>query len=152
MVPAAAAAVAPPATTLQSADALIVPALAMEAPADRAIPPAPPAAMPDSLLSAPTSMPLLPLLTGDDFVTVQWVETHIGPVTTWVPVTVTFHFEPMSQAPLPGVGSIGMGTLTGKTGQTQTVWTVVAAAPTASVDAKQVVAVAVAVGAVGLVM
>lgn len=97
-------------------------------------------------------MPLLPTLTGDDFVTVAWVPTHIGPLETWVPKTITFHFEPMSQAPLPGRGSIGMGTVTGETGQTQTIWTIVAAAPTTAIDSRQALAAAVAIGVVGLVM
>ena len=105
--------------------------------------------MPDGLVSA---TPSLSLITGDDFVTTQWVETHIGEATQWVPEIVTFHFEPMSQAPLPGEGSIGMGTLTGEPGQTQTYWTVVTEAATHAVDSKPAVAAAMAVGVVGLVM
>ena len=105
--------------------------------------------MPDGLVSA---TPSLSLITGDDFVTTQWVETHIGEATQWVPEIVTFHFEPMSQAPLPGEGSIGMGKLTGEPGQTQTYWTVVTEAATHAVDSKPAVAAAMAVGVVGLVM
>lgn len=61
---------------------------------------------------------------------VQWVETWIGGTSqTWVPKTITFHFQAyMTQAPLPGKGEIGMGTLTGVPGQTKTV--TAAAAPT----------------------
>lgn len=92
------------------------------------------------------SIPLPALVTGDDFVTVQWVKTHIGTLATWVPNTETFHFEAMPQAPLPGVGSIGMGTLTGKTGQTQTILMVVGAAPTHAVELKKAIAAVVAVG------
>lgn len=124
------------------------PATALPAPAN---PPAavPPAAVP--LLAATTTIPSPSLMAADDFVTVQWVETHIGTLRTWVPKTQTFHFEAMSQAPLPGAGGpIGMGTLTGKTGQTQTIVMVVAAAPTPTVDSRTAIAVAVAVGLVGL--
>ena len=45
-----------------------------------------------------------------------------------------------------------MGTLTGKIGQVQTVYTVVGAAPTPAVDSKQAVAAAVAVGIAGFVL
>jgi hypothetical protein len=90
-------------------------------PAEHAVTPAPPATS-LSPIPATTTVPGVPSqLTGDDFVTVQWIETHIGTLCTWVPQTETFHFEAMSQAPLPGAGSIGMGTLTGKTGHTQTI-------------------------------
>jgi len=85
-------------------------------------------------------------------VTVQWVKTHIGKLRTWVPKTYTFHFQAMSQAPLPGVGSIGMGTLTGKTDQTQTVYIGVAEAPTPAVDARKAVVAAVAAGLARLVV
>lgn len=143
---------------LIAADSTLVPAPVPVVPVasilldDRAVPQAPPAAIPDFPYLPTTIMPPLPTLTGDDFVTVQWVGTHIGPLETWIPKTITFHFEPMSQAPLPGVGSIGMGTVTGRTGQTQTVWTVVGAAPTYAVVSKQTLAAVVAVGAVWLAM
>lgn len=119
--PAAVPVDAPPVVDLPAALALVPAAIAVAiSPADQAIPPAPPSA---SLPPIPATKTTLspPLLAGDDFVTVQWVETHIGTLRTWVPQTETFHFKAMSQAPLPGVGSIGMGTLTGKTGQTQTI-------------------------------
>jgi hypothetical protein len=99
----------------------VLAAAILPAPADQAVPPAPPAAsLPP--IPATTMIPgIPPQLTGDEFVTVQWIETHIGTLRTWVPQTETFHFKAMTQAPLPGVGSIGMGTLTEKTGQTQTI-------------------------------
>lgn len=150
-----AAAVAPadlPAVNPPAIEPRLSPAAAAVPPDDGAIPPVPPAAMPDALVSATTTEPSLSLITGDDFVTTQWVETHIGKATQWVPEIVTFHFESMSQAPLPGKGSIGMGTLTGEPGQTQTYWTVVTAAATHAVDSKPAIAAAVAVGVVGLVM
>ncbi|KAF2999717.1 hypothetical protein E8E13_003592 [Curvularia kusanoi] len=151
--PAEPPAVDSPAIAPLPASTLLAPALAPVAPADRAIRQAPPDAVPDALVSARAKIPDTPLLTGDDFVTVQWVETHIGSITQWVPETVSYLFEPMSQAPLPGEGSIGMGTLTEKAGQTQTYWTVVtAAAATPAVDSKPAIAAAVAVGVVGLVM
>ncbi|KAF1924182.1 uncharacterized protein M421DRAFT_425016 [Didymella exigua CBS 183.55] len=117
-------------------------------PANQAVPPA--ASLP--LIPAITTVPQSPLLTGNDFVTVQWVETHVGTIRTWAPQTKTFHFAAMSQAPLPGVGSIGMGTLTGKAGQTQTILMVVGAASTPAVDSKKVIGAAVAVGLAGLMI
>lgn len=149
---AAAAVVAPvdpPAVNLSAIEPRLALAAAAVPPGDGAIPPVPPGEMPGALVSAMSS---LSLTTRDDFVTTVWVETHIGKATQWVPETVTLHFEPMSQAPLPGEGSIGMGTLTGEPGQTQTYWTVVTAAATHAVDSKPAVAAAVAVGVVGLVM
>ncbi|KAF1355766.1 hypothetical protein EJ07DRAFT_158102 [Lizonia empirigonia] len=131
-------------------DPLAAPVAAMP-PANQAVPTAPPAAVPGPLLPT-TTIPRPPLVTGDDFVTVQWVETHIGNLRTWIPKTETFHFEPMSQAPLPGVGAIGMGTLTGKTGQTQTIYMVVGAAPTAEINLRKGFAAAMAVGIAGLVV
>ncbi|KAL6709097.1 hypothetical protein ACN47E_001913 [Coniothyrium glycines] len=89
-----------------------------------------------------------------DFVSVQWVETKIGGTSrTWVPLTVTFHFEPfLDPAPLPGKGEIGMGTLTGKTGQTQTIVMGAGAAPTDTAVWLKGVAAAVGVGLAGLVV
>lgn len=141
---------APPAAVPPVGDPLAAPAAVMP-PANQAVPPAPPAAVPGSLLPT-TTMPRPPLVTGDDFITVQWIETHIGNIRTWIPKTETFHFESMSQAPLPGVGGIGMGTLTGKTGQTQTIYMVVGAAPTAEINLRKGIAAAMAVGIAGLVV
>lgn len=42
-----------------------------------------------------------------------------------------------------------MGTLTGKTGQTQTIYMMVGAAPTAAVDSKKVIGAVVVVGMAG---
>lgn len=50
------------------------------------------------------------------------------------------------------MGSIGMGTLTGKTGQTQTVYMLAGEAPTPVVDAKKAIVAAMAAGAAGLVL
>ncbi|KAJ8109413.1 hypothetical protein OPT61_g7477 [Boeremia exigua] len=144
----------PPAIAPPALDPVVAPApppAAAIPPAYQAVSPAPPAAILASPLTTST-MPLPPAVTSDDFVTVQWIETHVGTLRTWVPNTFTFHFEAVSQAPLPGVGSIGMGTLTGKTGQTQTIYMVVGAAPTSAVGAKKVVVAAVAAGVAGLVL
>ena len=75
--------------------------------------------------------PLNPLTTDLDVVTTQWIETWIGGTSrTWVPRTITLHFKPhITQAPLPGQGEIGMGTLSGKTGNTQTVVVLAGGAP-----------------------
>ncbi|KAF1943768.1 hypothetical protein EJ02DRAFT_121513 [Clathrospora elynae] len=88
----------------------------------------------------------------EPFVTVQWIETTIGGTySTWVPNTIIFDFKPYrTQAPLPGKGEIGMGTLTGKTGQTQTV--MVGAAPTQGPGWVKGVAAVVGVGIAGMVV
>jgi hypothetical protein len=67
-------------------------------------------------------------------ITVQWIETWIGGRTqTWVPRTVTFNTPALiTQAPHPGKGEIGMGTLTGQVGVTKTV--VAGGAPTRGVE------------------
>lgn len=86
------------------------------------------------------------------FVTVQWVETFVGGTySTWWPHTISIDFKPQrSVAPAPGRGEIGMGTLTGKTGQTQTVVEVVAAAPTHDSGWAKGVAAMVGVGIMGI--
>ena len=88
-----------------------------------AIPPAPPAA---ALLTPSTTPPAaIPVPTHglSVFVTVQWLETWIdGTSRTWLPHTITLHQEALTgAAPPPGKGEIGMGTLTGKVGVTQTI-------------------------------
>jgi hypothetical protein len=85
-------------------------------------------------------------------VTVQWVETTLGGTySTWWPHTISLDFDPAkNQAPLPGKGEIGMGTLTGRTGQTQTI--VMGAAPTQGAGWVKGVAAAVGVGVVGMVV
>jgi hypothetical protein len=90
-----------------------------------------------------------PGVTGD-FVTTQWVETWIGGTSqTWVPKTITFHFQAMmTYVPPPGKGEIGMGTLTGKTGKTQTV--ILGAAPSQAAEWKKGVAAAIGVGIAGM--
>lgn len=86
-----------------------------------------------------------------DYISVQWVETWVGGTSqTWVPKTISFHFKPyMTQAPLPGKGEIGMGTLTGEPGQTKTV--AMGAAPTQAAGWRGVAA-AVGVGVVGMMV
>ncbi|EMD87879.1 hypothetical protein COCHEDRAFT_1182927 [Bipolaris maydis C5] len=86
------------------------------------------------------------------FVTVQWVETFIGGTySTWWPHTISIDFKPQrSAAPAPGRGEIGMGTLTGKTGQTQTVVEVVAAAATQDSGWTKGIAAMAGVGIMGI--
>ncbi|KAF2031159.1 hypothetical protein EK21DRAFT_111198 [Setomelanomma holmii] len=97
-----------------------VPAAAQIAPviASAALP-----VVPWTTTTAITTTLLTSASTTGDFVTTQWLETWIGGTSqTWVPHTITFHFQAMmTSLPPPGSGEIGMGTLTGKTGQTQTV-------------------------------
>ncbi|KAK7190411.1 hypothetical protein PSPO01_03386 [Paraphaeosphaeria sporulosa] len=90
--------------------------------------PAAPLAVPPAITPAPlASVPPAPVATPPDdsgvFVTVQWVETWIGGTSrTWLPHTITLRNEALSNAaPLPGKGSIGMGTLTGRLGVTKTI-------------------------------
>jgi len=84
------------------------------------------------------------------FYTVVWAETWIGGTySTWWPYTISLDFKPVqTNAPLLGVGSIGMGTLTGKTGVTRTI--VVNAAPTQGVGWAKGLAAAVGVGIAGM--
>ncbi|KAG9191086.1 hypothetical protein G6011_09174 [Alternaria panax] len=86
------------------------------------------------------------------FYTVVWAETWIGGTySTWWPHTISLDFKPaQTHAPLPGVGEIGMGTLTGRTGVTRTV--VVNAAPTPGVGWVEGLAAAVGVGIAGMVV
>lgn len=89
----------------------------------------------------------------EPFVTVQWAETFIGGTySTWLPHTVSLDFKPeRSIPPAPGRGEIGMGTLTGETGQTQTVVIVQGAAPTYDPGWVRGVAAVVGVGIAGVV-
>jgi hypothetical protein len=95
------------------------------------------------LVSRPSNTP---------FVTVQWAETFIGGTySTWWPHTISLDFDAQAnQAPPPGKGEIGMGTLTGKTGQTQTI--VMGAAPTQGAGWAKGVVAAVGVGVVGMMV
>ncbi|KAF2396838.1 hypothetical protein EJ06DRAFT_567446 [Trichodelitschia bisporula] len=55
-------------------------------------------------------------------VTTQWLETTIGAITTWVPITYTQTFGGVvDQWEGPAPGSIGMGTITGQVGVVKTV-------------------------------
>ncbi|KAF2826001.1 hypothetical protein CC86DRAFT_248340, partial [Ophiobolus disseminans] len=84
-----------------------------------------------------------------DFVTTQWVETWIDSTSrTWVPKTITLRFKPMSVAAPPGSGEIGMGTLTGETGKTKTIY--VGAAPSQAPGWVHGFAAVVGVGVVGM--
>lgn len=58
----------------------------------------------------------------------------------------------MSQAPLPGKGEIGMGTLTGEPGHTKTIVVAAAAAPTNAARWMSNVVAAVGVGVVGVMI
>jgi hypothetical protein len=69
---------------------------------------------------------------------------------TWVPVTVTLRYKPVSPAPPPLSGAIGMGTLTGETGRTRTV--VMGAAPSQAAGRVRGIVAAVGVGIVGMVV
>ncbi|KAI1560642.1 hypothetical protein PtrEW4_011060, partial [Pyrenophora tritici-repentis] len=116
--------------------------------------------LPDAVVPAvsPTTVPIAPF-SNVPFVTVVWEETFIGGTfSTWVPYTVSLDFKPSTvHAPLPGKGGIGLGTLTGEIGHTQTVViaaapTQVAAAPTAGGVWIRGVAAAVGVGIAGIVI
>ncbi|XP_014553159.1 hypothetical protein COCVIDRAFT_29604 [Bipolaris victoriae FI3] len=118
------------------------------------VPPAPATTSSDSSRTASTSVThATTSFSNVPFVTVQWVETFIGGTySTWWPHTVSIDFKPQrSVAPAPGRGEIGMGTLTGKTGQTQTVVEVVAAAaPTQNPGWVRGVAAMVGLGVMGV--
>jgi hypothetical protein len=123
-------------------------------PIDPVLPAAPGIVDPAAPAITPTTTtnPATPTLTGADYYSVKWVETWIGGTSqTWVPRTLLFHFEPMSPAPQPGEGVIGMGTLTGKPGQTKTFY-MLAAAPTPTAVWLRGVVAAVGAGAVGMVV
>ncbi|KAB2108761.1 hypothetical protein AG0111_0g2884 [Alternaria gaisen] len=86
------------------------------------------------------------------FYTVVWAETWIGGTySTWWPHTISLDFEPaQTHVPLPGVGVIGMGTLTGRAGVTRTV--VVNSAPTSGLSWSKGLAAVVGVGMAGIVV
>lgn len=115
-------------------------------------PVAPLAANPDTSVPHITTTSSLLSTPGvnQDFVSVQWVETWIGGTSqTWVPKTITFHFQAfVTQAPMPGIGEIGMGTLTGVPGQTKTV--AAAAAPTQDTALLKGLVAALGVGVAGI--
>ncbi|KAF2848147.1 hypothetical protein T440DRAFT_470485 [Plenodomus tracheiphilus IPT5] len=116
--------------------------------------PVPPAANPVIAVIASTTttpaVPPAPGLTGDDYISVRWVETWIGGTSrTWVPETTTIHFESRTPGPLPGSGRIGLGTIKGEVGRTKTIYA--GAAATQAAGWMRGVAAAVGVGVVGLV-
>jgi hypothetical protein len=86
-----------------------------------------------------------------DFTTTQWIQTFIGGTySTWVPKTIRIQYHTLSAGGPPVMGEIGMGTLTGKTGRTQTV--AMGAAPTQGPGWGLGVAAAVGAGMVGMVV
>ncbi|EMD65077.1 hypothetical protein COCSADRAFT_181035 [Bipolaris sorokiniana ND90Pr] len=135
--------------------AAVVPPPPIVNPVVNPVPPAPAPAPTSSVSSRTTSTSVTHAMTSFSnmpFVTVQWVETFVGGTySTWWPHTISIDFKPQrSVAPAPGRGEIGMGTLTGKTGQTQTVVEVVAAAPTHDSGWAKGVAAMVGVGIMGI--
>jgi hypothetical protein len=86
-----------------------------------------------------------------DYTTTKWYESWVdGTYSTWFPTVITvIHKEP-SPPPLPGKGEIGMGSITGITGQTQTVE--VGAAPSQTAAWMKGVAAAAGVGLAGMVL
>ncbi|EOA87332.1 uncharacterized protein SETTUDRAFT_179109 [Exserohilum turcica Et28A] len=122
------------------------------APLPNEIPPAPAPAPPATSTTVAGSLATGPF-SNVPFVTVQWGETFIGGTySTWVPYTISLDFKPeRTAAPIPGKGNIGMGTLTGETGQTQTVAVVEGAAPTPVARWAKGVAAVVGVGIAGVI-
>ncbi|KAH9871468.1 hypothetical protein IAQ61_005647 [Plenodomus lingam] len=101
--------------------------------------------------SAATTTPPSPTgVKGDDYISVQWVETWIGGTfSTWVPETWTVHFPSRTPGPAPGKGEIGLGTIEGQAGSTRTIYE--GAAPTPAAVWARGVAAAVGMGVLGLV-
>ncbi|KAF1837803.1 hypothetical protein BDW02DRAFT_645155 [Decorospora gaudefroyi] len=126
----------------------VVATVTVQAPAVEPVPAKPAPVKP--AVPEPPAAP--PPVSNVPFVTVQWAETFIGGTySTWWPHTVSLDFKPAEpQAPLPGKGAIGMGTLTGKTGVTKTV--AMGAAPTQGSGWMRGVVAAVGVGIAGVVV
>ncbi|KAH7138876.1 hypothetical protein B0J11DRAFT_574821 [Dendryphion nanum] len=131
-----ASAIAPIATASRSTLDLVVPGAAIAEKLDlRQAPanpndPAPPKYNPNPAAPAVTTAPIPKVGEPVDTfsTTILWVETWIDKTfQTWVPKTVVVSFAAVPRpAALPGVGSVGMGSITGLTGVTKTV---IAAAP-----------------------
>lgn len=87
-----------------------------------------------------------------DYVTTQWVGTWLDSTSkTWVPITITMRYDgPGTSYGPPGKGAVGMGTLTGEAGKTQTV--VMGAAASQVPAWKRGVVAAMGVGMVGMVV
>ncbi|KAJ6194814.1 hypothetical protein J3E72DRAFT_403556 [Bipolaris maydis] len=135
--------------------AAIVPPPPIVNPAVNPVPPVPaptPTSSGSSMTTSTSASHAMTSFSNVPFVTVQWVETFIGGTySTWWPHTISIDFKPQrSAAPAPGRGEIGMGTLTGKTGQTQTVVEVVAAAATQDSGWTKGIAAMVGVGIMGI--
>jgi hypothetical protein len=86
-----------------------------------------------------------------DYTTTKWYESWVGGTySTWFPTVITvIHKEPLPPPP-PGKGEIGLGSITGLTGQTQTVE--VGAAPSQTAAWMKGVAAAAGVGLAGMVL
>ncbi|KAJ5024168.1 hypothetical protein PSV08DRAFT_378823 [Bipolaris maydis] len=135
--------------------AAIVPPPPIVNPAVNPVPPVPaptPTSSGSSMTTSTSASHAMTSFSNVPFVTVQWVETFIGGTySTWWPHTISIDFKPQrSAAPAPGRGEIGMGTLTGKTGQTQTVVEVVAAAATQDSGWTKGIAAMAGVGIMGI--
>lgn len=117
--------------------------------------PVPPAAVLTTTtpLATPTTAASVPAGVAFDSITVQWVETWLGGTSqTWVPKTITFHFPAyVTQAAQPGMGEVGLGSLTGRTGFTKTVVVGGAARATAASEVGKAWAVAAVGAGVGLI-
>ncbi|KAF2873474.1 hypothetical protein BDV95DRAFT_344805 [Massariosphaeria phaeospora] len=119
------------------------------APVVPVVPPANPV-----VTSAAAAVPAVPGAEPTDSISVKevWKETIIGGTKTWVQQFVTLHFAAVpSQAPLPGKGAVGMGSLTGKPGQTKTV-VLGGAAPTTGPGMIMGAVAAFGVGLAGMVV
>ncbi|KAH9877760.1 hypothetical protein J1614_002977 [Plenodomus biglobosus] len=105
-----------------------------------------------STTTTPPSPPPPPGIAGDDYISVKWVETWIGGTSqTWVPKTMTIHFESRTPGPAPGLGHIGLGTIKGEAGRTKTVFVGAAATQGAVWAGGVAAAAAVGVGVVGFI-
>jgi hypothetical protein len=139
VAPVAPLAVPPPTSPAPAITPAITPAIVTATPA--AIPPAPPT-------NAPAAAP--PNESGVS-ITVQWIETWIGGTSrTWLPHTITLHNQAaLETVPAPGKGQIGMGTITGRLGVTQTV--IQGSAKTVGPEWKLGAMAAVGIGIAGMV-
>ncbi|KAH4989758.1 hypothetical protein HBI76_073280 [Parastagonospora nodorum] len=86
-----------------------------------------------------------------DYTTTKWVETWVGGTySTWTPTVITVIHKTPAPAPPLWHGEIGMGSLTGETGITQTVF--LGAAPSQAAGWARGIVAAVGVGFAGIVV
>jgi hypothetical protein len=86
-----------------------------------------------------------------DYTTTKWVETWVGGTySTWTPTVITVIHKTPAPAPPIWQGEIGMGSLTGETGKTQTVY--MGAAPSQVAGWAKGVIAAVGAGIAGIVV